>query len=60
MPAFTGALNPNEIFSSIFNMIISQQVNASNVKEGFSSLVNNQDSRVRISAAYCTDLSSMS
>ena len=40
MPAFTGALNPNEIFSSIFNMIISQQVNASNVKEGFSSLVN--------------------
>ena len=40
MPAFSGALNPNEIFSSIFNMIISQQVNAKNVKEGFSSLVN--------------------
>ena len=40
MPAFTGALNPNEIFSSIYNMIISQQINASNVKEGFSSLVN--------------------
>ena len=40
MPAFSGALNPNEIFSSIFNMIISQQVNADNIKEGFSSLVN--------------------
>ena len=40
MPAFTGALNPNEIFSSIFNMIISQQVNADNIKDGFSSLVN--------------------
>lgn len=39
MPAFSGALNPNEIFSSIYNMIISQQVNANNVKEGFSSLV---------------------
>lgn len=40
MPAFTGALNPNEIFSSVFNMIISQQINADNIKEGFSSLVN--------------------
>lgn len=40
MPAFTGNLNPNEIFSSIFNMIISQQVNADNIKDGFSSLVN--------------------
>jgi hypothetical protein len=40
MPAFTGTLNPNEIFSSIYNMIISQQINASNIKEGFSSLVN--------------------
>ena len=40
MPAFMGALNPNEIFSSIFNMIISQQVNADNIKDGFSSLVN--------------------
>ena len=40
MPAFLGALNPNEIFSSIFNMIISQQINADNIKEGFSSLVN--------------------
>lgn len=40
MPAFSGALNPNEIFSSIYNMIISQQINASNIKEGFSSLVN--------------------
>ena len=40
MPAFTGALNPNEIFSAIYNMIISQQVNADNIKDGFSSLVN--------------------
>ena len=40
MPAFSGSLNPNEIFSSCFNMIISQQINASNIKEGFSSLVN--------------------
>lgn len=40
MPAFSGSLNPNEIFASLFNMIISQQVNADNIKEGFSSLVN--------------------
>ena len=40
MPAFSGTLNPNEIFSSLFNMIISQQINADNIKEGFSSLVN--------------------
>lgn len=40
MPAFSGALNANEIFASCYNMIISQQVNASNIKEGFSSLVN--------------------
>ena len=40
MPQFSGSLNPNEIFSSLFNMIISQQINADNIKEGFSSLVN--------------------
>ena len=40
MPVFSGVLNSNEIFASCYNMIISQQVNASNVKEGFSSLVN--------------------
>lgn len=40
MPAFSGTLNPNEIFSSLFNMVISQQVNADNIKEGFASLVN--------------------
>lgn len=40
MPTFSGNLNANEIFASCYNMIISQQVNASNVKEGFSSLVN--------------------
>lgn len=31
MGAFLGSLNPNEIFSSIFNMIISQQVFADNL-----------------------------
>ena len=40
MPQFSGTLNANEIFSSIFNMIISQQINADPIKEGFSSLVN--------------------
>ena len=40
MPAFSGTLRANEIFSSLFNMIISQQVNANNIKSGFSSLVN--------------------
>lgn len=40
MPNFTGSLNANEIFGALFNMIISQQVNADNIKEGYSSLVN--------------------
>ena len=40
MPAFSGSLNANEIFATIFNMIISQQINADNIKDGFSSLVN--------------------
>ena len=40
MPAFSGTLNANEIFSSIFNMIISQQVNTADIKDGFASLVN--------------------
>lgn len=40
MPLFTGALNANEIFSSIYNMIISQQINTANIKDGFASLVN--------------------
>ena len=40
MPLFTGALNANEIFSSIYNMIISQQVNTANIKDGYASLVN--------------------
>lgn len=31
MPAFTGTLNQNEIFGSIYNMIISQQVFADNI-----------------------------
>lgn len=36
---FTGQLNPNEIFSAIYNMIISQQVFADNIKGTYSELV---------------------
>lgn len=36
---FTGTLNPNEIFGSIYNMIISQTVYADNIKGTYSSLV---------------------
>ena len=36
---FTGTLNPNEIFGAIYNMIISQQVYADNIKGTYSSLV---------------------
>ena len=32
MPAFTGQLRSNEIFAALFNMIISQQVYADNIK----------------------------
>ena len=39
MPNFTGTLNANEIFSSIFNMIISQQVFSNNIAEYKSTLV---------------------
>jgi hypothetical protein len=39
MPNFTGTLNSNEIFGAIYNMIISQQVFADNIKGTFSSLV---------------------
>ena len=39
MPQFTGQLRPNEIFGAIYNMIISQQVHADNIKGTFSSLV---------------------
>lgn len=38
MPNFTGQLNSNEIFASIFNMIISQQVFADNIYETKSTL----------------------
>ena len=36
---YTGKLNANEIFASIFNMLISQQVFADNIKDTKSSLV---------------------
>lgn len=39
MPAFTGTLNSNEIYSAIFNMIISQQVFGDNIKGGVGGLV---------------------
>lgn len=39
MPNFNGQLRPNEIFGALFNMIISQQVFADNIKGTYSSLV---------------------
>lgn len=39
MPAFTGTLNSNEIYSAIYNMIISQQVFGDNIKGGVGGLV---------------------
>ena len=36
---YAGKLNPNEIYVSIYNMIISQQVFADNIKDTKSSLV---------------------
>lgn len=39
MPAFTGTLRANEIFGSLFNMIISQEVFSDNISGTFSELV---------------------
>lgn len=39
MATFTGQLRSNEIFASLYNMIISQEVFADNIKGTFSSLV---------------------
>lgn len=39
MANFTGQLKPNEIFGALFNMIISQQVFADNIKGTYSTLV---------------------
>lgn len=39
MAAFNGLLRPNEIFAALYNMIISQQVFADNIKGTYSSLV---------------------
>lgn len=36
---FTGTLNPNKIFGALYNMIISQEVFADNIKGTYSSLV---------------------
>lgn len=38
MANFTGSLNPNEIFGALYNMIISQEVFADNIKGAFESL----------------------
>ena len=40
MANFTGQLRPNEIFGSIYNMIISQEVFADNIKGTYANLVN--------------------
>ena len=39
MPSFNGSLRSNEIFSAIYNMIISQRVFADNIKGSYSQLV---------------------
>lgn len=39
MATFTGVLNQNEIFSALFNMILSQEVAADNIASGYNSLV---------------------
>lgn len=39
MPLFNGILNPNEVRTALFNMIISQRVSADNIKGSYSSLV---------------------
>lgn len=39
MPAFSGTLRSNEIFGSIYNMIISQEIAADNIKGVFGELV---------------------
>lgn len=39
MPTFTGQLNGNEIFASMFNMIISIVAYTGNIEDGFDSLV---------------------
>jgi len=40
MGNFTGKLNPNKIFAAMFNMIISQQIGADNIKGTYGELVN--------------------
>ncbi len=36
---YTGVLKPNEIFASLFNMIISQEIASDNIADGYNSLV---------------------
>ena len=39
MPVFSGTLNTNEVVASLYNMIISQEVFADNIADGYGSLV---------------------
>lgn len=39
MPSFAGQLNTNEVTASLYNMIISQEVFADNIADGYGSLV---------------------
>ena len=39
MPAFTGTLRANEIFITLFNMVISQEVFGDNISGTYGSLV---------------------
>lgn len=48
---FNGQLNPNEIFSSIYNMIISQQIMDPNISDNYSELV----SKFKTDGSLCGD-----
>ena len=39
MPQFLGQLRANEIFASLFNQILSQEIESSNIRAGYGSLV---------------------
>lgn len=39
MPNFTGTLNQSDVFASLYNMIISQQIFADNIADTKSTLV---------------------
>ena len=51
MPAFTGTLNPNQIYGAIYNMIISQHVFSDNIKGTYGDLA----SRMRVDGSLYGD-----